>query len=253
MMTNKLEIALIILSAAWVHFVSAGGAYCAKTARARAAALGLGYPGVHGAPDLSGPPPFFAQHPSAPHHQHSPNNPQPPAMDYNEFYNLPREFPHFQPAGYGSHSLAQSNLLSKLSGGEPVTSHPTNFEQVKHDGPLTQMQPPGMDKLMYRALESQKYPLPLVYNWPGMAVDAYVPNTHGTRGVKGPPLPLSPAYGVYYVVYPVGAGAKQSVMYPMATRGSVPDHAAWQMYGRSNMKPRNPFYPSHLDKSEELD
>ncbi|CAL8288465.1 unnamed protein product [Merluccius merluccius] len=31
---------------------AAGGIYCAKTARARAAALGLDYPGIHGAPGL---------------------------------------------------------------------------------------------------------------------------------------------------------------------------------------------------------
>ncbi|XP_005796006.1 uncharacterized protein LOC102228688 isoform X2 [Xiphophorus maculatus] len=44
-----------LLSTAVLHSVSAGGAYCAKTARARAAALGLKYPGVHGAPDFSSP------------------------------------------------------------------------------------------------------------------------------------------------------------------------------------------------------
>ncbi|XP_054903299.1 uncharacterized protein LOC129370995 [Poeciliopsis prolifica] len=44
-----------LLSTAVLHAVSAGGAYCAKTARARAAALGLAYPGVRGAPDLFSP------------------------------------------------------------------------------------------------------------------------------------------------------------------------------------------------------
>ncbi|KAI9999982.1 hypothetical protein NQD34_011825 [Periophthalmus magnuspinnatus] len=140
--TRTRGLGFIILSAAWVHFVSAGGAYCAKTARARAAALGLDYPGVHGAPDLSGPPPYSAQHPSAPHHQHFPNNPQPPAMDYNTYYKPPREFPHFQPAGYGSHSPTQSNFLSKLSGGGPQNNRKSNFEPVEHDGPLTHKQPP---------------------------------------------------------------------------------------------------------------
>ncbi|XP_033837339.1 uncharacterized protein LOC117384164 [Periophthalmus magnuspinnatus] len=247
--TRTRGLGFIILSAAWVHFVSAGGAYCAKTARARAAALGLDYPGVHGAPDLSGPPPYSAQHPSAPHHQHFPNNPQPPAMDYNTYYKPPREFPHFQPAGYGSHSPTQSNFLSKLSGGGPQNNRKSNFEPVEHDGPLTHKQPPNLADPVYRASESRKYPLPFVYNWHGVGPRAFVPNGHDIGGVKDLLLPHSPGYGVYYLVYPVGAGLKPSVMYPLATRGSLPGYIPWPMHGKLN-KPRNPFYPSHLDERE---
>ncbi|RVE62976.1 hypothetical protein OJAV_G00162410 [Oryzias javanicus] len=46
---------VVLLSVSVLHSASAGGAYCSKTAAARAAALGLEYPGHHGAPDLSGP------------------------------------------------------------------------------------------------------------------------------------------------------------------------------------------------------
>ncbi|XP_015831874.3 uncharacterized protein [Nothobranchius furzeri] len=63
-------------SIAVLHSVSAGGAYCAKTAQARAAALGLEYPGVHGAPDLSSPAHYVKQPSTFSYDQmaHTPHN-----------------------------------------------------------------------------------------------------------------------------------------------------------------------------------
>ncbi|KAM7421259.1 hypothetical protein PAMA_015421 [Pampus argenteus] len=54
MTAGMVVLLLVFLSAVVLHSVAAGGVYCAKTARARAAAMGLDYPGVHGAPDLLG-------------------------------------------------------------------------------------------------------------------------------------------------------------------------------------------------------
>ncbi|XP_072317038.1 uncharacterized protein [Eucyclogobius newberryi] len=227
MTVTTLGMLLISFSAAWVHYVSAGGAYCAKSARARAAALGLDYPGVRGAPNLSGPPPYSAQNPHAPHHRRSQNNPQPPAMNYNTFYQPPKEFPHFHPAGYGSHTRVQSNLLSSLSRGEPLNSRWSNFEQVKRVGPLTEKQPPGQDDLVQRASESHKIPFPFVYNRPSVSGDAPVPNRHGVRGASRLPVPNIPGFGVYYVVYPMG-GSKPWVVYPVTTEGSLPAPAEWK-------------------------
>ncbi|KAK7893467.1 hypothetical protein WMY93_022619 [Mugilogobius chulae] len=198
MAVKTLGLVLLSLSAVWVHCVSAGGAYCAKTARARAAALGLEYPGVHGAPNLSGPPSHSVHHP-----QPFQSNPQPPAVNYNTFYNPFLEFPHFQPVGSGSHSLLHSNLLSSISRGEPLNKHQSNFEQVKRVGPLTERQPPSWDGLEQRASESHKTLLPFVYGWPGAAGDASVPNGHGMSGMTAPPLLQTPASGLYYVMYPV--------------------------------------------------
>lgn len=235
---------MIHLSAAWLHCVSAGGAYCANSARARAAFLGLKFPGAYGAPDLSGPPPYPALYPQASHHhQFFQNNPQPPATDYNLLYNLPKEFPHFQPAGHGG--LVQTNplRLSGLSGGEPLNNRQLNFAQVKRVvGPLMQTRPPGQTDFEDWASESHRKKLQFASNGRDAAADAIVPNRPGMSGLSGHFQPLSRSYSFYHMPYPVGA--KPGVVYPaMGTRGRpLRGHSAWPGYGRVNNMPTHPFY-----------
>lgn len=228
---------VIYLSAAWLPCVSAGGAYCAKTARARAAALGLKFPGDYGAPDLSGPPPYSALHPREQNHRLFQNNPQPPAF----LHNPPKEFPHFQPAGYGS--VVQPNPRSGLPRGELLNNRQTNFVQVKRvDGPLAQSLPRGQVDFVDGPSESHRNKLEFAYNRLDPAVDAVVLNRHGVNGASGRSQAHVPGYGFHFMPHHLGAGSKPGLVHPMGLRSHrLGGHSAWPMYGRRDNKPRN--YP----------
>lgn len=240
---KKLGFVLLNLSAAWLCCASAGGAYCAKTARARAAALGLHLPGVHHrGTDLSELPPYSALRPQASppplhhhhhHHQHYrlfQNNPQPPASGYNTLYNLPKDIPRFQPAGYDAAAVRANPLLSRLSGGDPLNDRQSNFAQVKRvAGPISRTQPPGRANFVDRSSESQRSGLQFAYN--GRYVGVVDPNRRGVSGF-------------YMMSSPVGAGSEPDVVYPVGEKGNrlSGGHSPWHMYARANDKPRYPFY-----------
>ncbi|CAL1610288.1 unnamed protein product [Knipowitschia caucasica] len=231
-MTEKaLALMVLSLSSALIHTVSAGGAYCAKAARAQAAALGLNYPGLHGAPDLSGPPPYSAQHPSVLQHQPSQPNLQSPLVNYEPFFFPPRVDPRSRPAAYGGHRLNQFNPLTSFSRGEPWNNQRPDLEPMMRVDPLTETQPSGQDQLVGPwGLDGEKKQFPFVYDGPGVAVDASVLSRNGISKVNGLPLPSIPGYGVYYMVYPAGA------------RPAANGEPRRQTYGRRNGNARHPFY-----------
>ncbi|XP_013874034.1 uncharacterized protein LOC106524679 [Austrofundulus limnaeus] len=159
------------LSITVFHSVSAGGAYCAKTARARAAALGLEYPGVHGAPDLSAPvhhhPTTFSYAPFAD-----------PNMDFR-VYDQPRESPldimykQVDPRsflqGHGTSVPRSYNSFPReLLDRAPESS----FEEVKHVAP-------SLFGAMTLNPRSHMNSPPFVYTKHDLVVDESAPNRHG--------------------------------------------------------------------------
>ncbi|XP_037532764.1 uncharacterized protein LOC119409930 isoform X2 [Nematolebias whitei] len=186
------------LSTAVFHSVSAGGAYCAKTARARAAALGLPYPGVHGAPDLSAPTHHEMQRPGT----FSYGAYAEPHMDWG-IRDQPRASP-FHDVMYkqvhprGSEGLLQNrgsqgflqNRGSQFPHGYsgfprrlPVRTPESSFEEVKHAAP-SQLSASTLNP------RSRAHSLPFAYGAHDLGVDESAPNRHGVP-LSRLPLPRS--------------------------------------------------------------
>ncbi|KAF3692180.1 hypothetical protein EXN66_Car007856 [Channa argus] len=186
------------LSTVVLHSVSAGGAYCAKTARARAAALGLDYPGVRGAPDLHGAAPF-RRHPSTvplrPNlygnydpdlAENEPNipyyRPEYPGLRSSDGRAHKQAYPQTSEStfSYGTYDPVQSEYATKqllsFPRGLPVRNH----DEVKQVSPPTWASAPKL--------------LPFVYNEHDNVFDASVPNRHA-MSFSSLALPQIRAYG----------------------------------------------------------
>ncbi|XP_074540081.1 uncharacterized protein LOC141801080 isoform X2 [Halichoeres trimaculatus] len=178
---------LVFLSTAVLRCASAGGAYCAKTARARAAALGLDYPGTHGAPDLSGPP-------------------------HNGMY------PHTIPQSYlyndGGIVESDPNVASyrqNQPGFGPIDdrmyrqSHPMRFEPTLlpsrdiYNPEYNPNQGPSFPRARHNK------PPQSVQNGHDLVGDESVPNRRG-MSLSGPPLPQSRGRATYQRGYGPGRG-----------------------------------------------
>nr|XP_015831874.2 uncharacterized protein LOC107396618 [Nothobranchius furzeri] len=138
-------------SIAVLHSVSAGGAYCAKTAQARAAALGLEYPGVHGAPDLSSPAHYVKQPSTFSYDQmtHTPHNmdiyshhqpeESPFDMTYQQFH--PRSSDGILPS-HDAYMMvrgrSRTNPMLSVPTGQSPGMPESSFEEVK-PVPLSQL------------------------------------------------------------------------------------------------------------------
>ncbi|XP_017271008.1 uncharacterized protein LOC108235487 [Kryptolebias marmoratus] len=162
------------LSIAVLHSVSAGGAYCAKTARARAAALGLEYPGVHGAPDLSAP----AHHVMHPRTYSSGTFAEPNRDSHR--YNQPRGSPYddmmyeqVQPRSSDGFLLSRGTSVphghNSFPRGLSVRTPESNFEEVKYAAP-SQLGPMTLNPRSHTNL------LPFVYSKHDLGVDESAPN-----------------------------------------------------------------------------
>ncbi|XP_074540080.1 uncharacterized protein LOC141801080 isoform X1 [Halichoeres trimaculatus] len=210
---------LVFLSTAVLRCASAGGAYCAKTARARAAALGLDYPGTHGAPDLSGPPhngmyphtipqsylyndggivesdpnvasyrqnqPGFGPIDDRMYRQSHPMRFEPTLLPSRDIYN-----PEYNPNQGPSFPRARS-----------VINHHSDFEQVKHVAPRA----PGRPDLVHLNPHSHNKPPQSVQNGHDLVGDESVPNRRG-MSLSGPPLPQSRGRATYQRGYGPGRG-----------------------------------------------
>ncbi|XP_034410057.1 uncharacterized protein LOC117745680 [Cyclopterus lumpus] len=203
---------VVFLSAVVLHSVSAGGVYCAKTARARAAALGLDYPGVHGAPYRSG---------AAHHGMHPDMRPFGPQPYKNNDPELDQTGPNM--ASYkqsqqdwrslddrihkqthsrtlpGTSSQVQSEYTTDqalgLPRGRSVINRKSNFEEVKHVAPPTLAVAPGRPDLVNRDPQGRNKQLSFVYNKHSL-VDESVPNRRD-MSPSGLPLPPSGGHGTY--------------------------------------------------------
>lgn len=187
---------------------------------ARAAALGLDYPGVHGAPDLFGPAhhgmqtgtmPFRAQPynsndralTEAELHTASYRQNQPGARSLDDRIRKqahPRSSEFTFPPSRGTYSPVQSDYTTVQVLGSPrgqsVINHKSNFEEVKHVTPLTPAEAPGRSDLVNWDPQGRKKPLSFVYNEHDLVVDESVLNRHG-MSLSGLPLPLSWGHGTY--------------------------------------------------------
>ncbi|KAM7383148.1 hypothetical protein PAMP_002830 [Pampus punctatissimus] len=205
---------VVFLSAVVLHSVEAGGVYCAKTARARAAAMGLDYPGVHGAPDLLGPAHVGMQprtmllrpHPydsNAPNMAHYRPNQAAVSSLYDRTHKqadprsststtfLPRHGTYIP-----FHTEYTSDQLLSFPRGQLVSNRKSNFEEVKHVGPPTRAEASGLSDPVNRDPQGHNKPLSFVYNEHDLAVDESVPNRRG-MSLSGLPQPQSRGHAAY--------------------------------------------------------
>ncbi|CAI5663542.1 unnamed protein product [Oreochromis niloticus] len=190
------------LSTVVLHSVSAGGAYCAKTARARAAALGLDYPGVHGAPDLSGP----AHHGIPPHpYNHewfeTVPNMATPQQNRPTFNNVRHRQANLGTSDgflmtHGTYRPVQSEYATKPVHGFPreqsVSNRGSSFKGVKRVALPTLADAPGQFDLVNRDPQGHS----VVYSEHDLVVDESVPNRRGIfRHALS--LPQSWGHGAY--------------------------------------------------------
>ncbi|XP_034553844.1 uncharacterized protein LOC117822969 [Notolabrus celidotus] len=192
---------LIFLSAVVLRCASAGGSYCAKTARARAAALGLDYPGTHGAPDFSGPP-HNEMHPLTIAQSYlnnvgemaetDPNmasygQNQPGFRPLDERMRTQSQPRRFEPTFLPSHGIYNPeytpNQGLSFPRGRSVINHHSDFERVKHVAPRA----PGRPDLVQLNPHSHNKPPTFVQNEHDLVVDESVPNRRGVS-LSGPPL-----------------------------------------------------------------
>ncbi|XP_044064402.1 uncharacterized protein LOC122881827 [Siniperca chuatsi] len=208
---------VVFLSAIVLHSVSAGGVYCAKTARARAAALGLDYPGVHGAPHLYGPAhhgmhpgtmPFRPQLYNNNDHEFSETGPnmasyrqsQPGVRSLDDKIHkraYPRSFESTYLLNHGTYNPVQSEYTTdqvlSFPRGQSVINRKSNFEEVKHVAPPTLSEAPGQPDLVNWDPQGRNKPLSFVYN----AHDLVVESVPDRRPSSGLPLPQSWGHGTY--------------------------------------------------------
>ncbi|XP_023131778.1 uncharacterized protein LOC111572360 [Amphiprion ocellaris] len=196
----------VFLSTMVLHSVSAGGVYCAKTARARAAALGLDYPGVHGAPDLYGPP-HHAAHPQPYNNMNDQelasyrqNHPEGKLID-DTIYKQP--YP-VRSDGFllsrGTYKPLQSGYTTdQVSGfprGHSVSNHEPSFEEVKHVALPALGQAPGQSDLVNWDPRGHSKSHSFVYNEHDLVVDESAPNRHG-MSLSELPLPKTMGHVAY--------------------------------------------------------
>ncbi|XP_056237290.1 uncharacterized protein LOC130172532 isoform X2 [Seriola aureovittata] len=263
---------VVFLSATVLHSVSAGGVYCAETARARAAALGLEYPGVHGAPDLHTAAHHVMMHPGTVPSEPRPyenNDPELGATESNM-----ASYEQNQPGLRSLHDGAQAHTRSSettflLSSGTylPVQSeysinqelsfprehsasdHKSDFfEEVKHAAPSTWVEAPGWSDLVNWNPQGRRKPLSFVYNKLDLAVDESVPNRRG-MSLSGLPLPQSRGHGTYQRGL-TGFGLRREVPVLASSRFHNKGHVR-AMTGRSPVFGRRERIglPDHLAQS----
>ncbi|XP_035018971.2 uncharacterized protein LOC118113388 [Hippoglossus stenolepis] len=207
---------VVLLSVFMLHSVSAGGLYCAKTARARAAALGLDYPGVHGAPEFSGPA-HHEVHPDTMPLRPRPYEGSDPYLDEGEpnvasdghnqrqvgsFDDGARQQAHPRSSestsllSHGAYNPVQSEYTS-FPRGQTDSNHNSNFEEVKHVAPPTLFQASGQPDLANWDPQGRGESLSFVYNKHNLVFDESAPNRRG-MSLSGLPLPRSRGHGTYH-------------------------------------------------------
>lgn len=262
---------LLVVFLCTIVSVSAGGVYCAKTARARAAALGLPYPGVHGAPDLYG----SVQHRNPPGpHLHGNYDPELAETEpYMVYYrqNHPwerllddRAYRQAQPwssestfqLSHGTYKPVQSEYASKQVLSIPrklVSNHQYTLKEVKHIAPPTWAEAPGQHGFVN--WNRQGLAKPPAYREHKFAVES-VPNGQATS-MSGLPLLQSRGHSMYHGTQsgydldrdvsvfgsshltngrPVGAMINQSPVFARWERVRFPGHLAQPLQSRLDVK-----------------
>ena len=155
------------------------------SAAARAAALGLDYPGV---PDLYGPA----------HHDLSETGPYVASYKQPAEGSLHDSIQANPRSWHGTYSPAQSEYTAdqvlSLPRGRSVINRESNFEEVKHVAPPTPAEARGQPDLVNRDPQGRSEPLSFVYNEHDLVVDESVPNRRG-MSLSGLPMPRSGGHG----------------------------------------------------------
>ncbi|XP_051262524.1 uncharacterized protein LOC127367045 isoform X1 [Dicentrarchus labrax] len=260
---------VVFLSSIVLHSVSAGGVYCAKTARARAAALGLDYPGVHGAPDLYGPAHHGMQRDTMPFRRQPYNNNgrelaetelnmasygenQPGVRSLDDRIHKqasPRSSESAFVLSHGLTSPVQSeyttNQVLRLPRGQSVINRKSNLEEVKHIAPPTLAEAPGQSDLVNWDPQGRNKPLSFVYNENDLVVDESVPNRRG-MSLRGLPPPQSWGHGTYRRGL-TGYGLGREVPVLGSSAFSNKDHVrAMTSRGPADGRLRRISFPGHL-------
>ncbi|XP_029928451.1 uncharacterized protein LOC115373942 isoform X2 [Myripristis murdjan] len=190
--------------------------YC--TPKARAAALGLDYPGVHGAPSLLGP-----AHPGIfPHSMllrpqlyendnypggseteldmayHSQNQPMLRFLGHRTHEQASPRGPESTPflLNHGSQTEYSTDELLSPPRGQSVINRKPNFEQVKHVAPSTRPEAPGQPDLVNRDPQGHNEPFSFVYSEHDLVVDESVPMPHDVS-LSGFSQPQSRGHSAY--------------------------------------------------------
>lgn len=246
------------------------------SAVARAASLGLDYPGVHGAPDIYGPA-HHEMHPGTMPFRPLPylNDPElaetePNMTSYRQ--NQPgvrsldaRMHNQAHPRSSESTFLLSHDTYSPVQSeydtdqalsfprGWSVINRKSNFEEVKHVAPpQTLSEAPGQPDLVNWDPQGRNKPLSFVYNEHDLVVDESVPNRRG-MSLSGLPLPQSRGHGTYrrgvsgyglgreVPVLGLSRFANKDRVRAMTSRGRLkrirfPVHLAQPLHGSLNVK-----------------
>ncbi|KAM6909964.1 uncharacterized protein FYW49_011964 [Xenentodon cancila] len=200
---------VVFLSTAVLHSVSAGGAYCAKTAQARAAALGLPYPGLHGAPDLSGLAPYVMHPRTYSYDELSASDPNVAVYQQNlpggspfdgTVYKQanPRSADRFQ-LSRGIHTPVYDYTGDQMLGfprGRSASNPESSFKEVKRVALPTLEEAPSQSDLVNPDPRGRKQPLSFVDKKHDLAVDESAPNRRG-MSLSGLTLPRSGGHAAY--------------------------------------------------------
>ncbi|XP_028986378.1 uncharacterized protein LOC114843729 [Betta splendens] len=260
---------VVLLSTVMLHSVSAGGVYCAKTARARAAALGLAYPGLHGAPDLHGPA-HNGLHPRPHPYKHAGPEPAgfgPDMSYYNQRYPGVKQShsEHKQAQPWNSESPFHQNrdtyspVQSEYAAGPrglPVSNLGSDSEQVQHVDPRAWAPSSGQPAPMNGQPQGHTEPLPFVYGVPNRRAPVLtaLPLTHGVYQ-RGPARHDfggdDPVLGSYpFPIQPYAAVAGTPPLFPGWWRVWFPPQPVPMLHRNPDVGPVNPFFRPVINRHQ---
>lgn len=242
-------------------------------ALARAAALGLDYPGVHGAPDLHRPSQNGMQPSTTLSRPHLYQQVDPNRGYYTQRYprvGLSDGIAHKQTHPWNSESSFQRNpdtyspvereyATQRDPGvprGLPVSNLGSDFEQVKHAASAAWAATPGQPELMNWKPQGHAEPLPFVYNEHDLVFDRSVPNrrataltglplTHGIyhRGLAGYGFGDAPVLGFSHLPnQPYAIATRTAPMFPGWWRIWFPPPPVPFLHRSVDVKQVNPFF-----------
>ncbi|XP_014843396.1 PREDICTED: uncharacterized protein LOC106918289 [Poecilia mexicana] len=237
-----------LLCTAVLHSVSAGGAYCAKTARARAAALGLAYPGVHGAPALSSPA-IGLWHPST----FSFDDLPPTESNMNSYEDDHNEAPSDKPRYIGTHTrfpfshgpfpeASRGQMADQILGvprGLLDRRPESSLEEVNHVAPPTLVKAPSRPDPMNLHPQGRRKPFLFSRSKNNPAGDEFAPNRRGMP-LTGHAPPLTLGHAAYQSGINPEVPLLHSARFFQRRHGWAPVRGFWKVVKRPGHLAKNP-------------
>lgn len=180
----------------------------------------MAYPGVHGAPDLSGTahhgkragtmptgPQLYTgngHEPAVPEHMMAPYRQNPPGVTSLDgrthkqahFRGSESTFLHSRSPYNPVQSEPTADQVLRLPGGQAVINRKSNFEEVKHVAPPTPAKAPGRSNAVSWDPQGHNKPLSFVYSQHDLAVEEAAPNGRDMFASR-PSLPPSHGGSAY--------------------------------------------------------